>query len=368
MPQILLFSQYAAAAYCPANFNSPGTLVSCGGSCPLVEESKAFTHAEFTKTKKTDATGYVAYDPTHQVIVVAFRGSSSLKNWMTDFRFRHIKADLCDKCEVHRGFWTSWIESRDSVVPAVKLVLALHPKARVVVTGHSLGGAIAVLAAAELRKHGHWVDLYTFGAPRVGTKEVAHYLAGTLGKGKTYRITNLDDPVPHLPPAKFGYRQTFPEYHIDKVDNPITSKDMVYYRKPYGKAQKIGFKMDTRAHVTYFGNISSCDYAAQIADSEIQVNATQLQDIADDPTVAENNFFDDLNEYGIDGIEGETDNDLMAEFTPQTDHMGNDLPATKSTPASTSFVHKGKYRPKTKSNFKVKYEKWKANHKKEEDE
>lgn len=37
------------------------------------------------------------------------------------------------------------------------------------VTGHSLGGALAILAAADIKSVGHKVDeVYTFGQPRVG--------------------------------------------------------------------------------------------------------------------------------------------------------------------------------------------------------
>lgn len=51
-----------------------------------------------------------------------------------------------------------------------------YKTAEVLVTGHSLGGAIATFAALEIRHSGYNVDhFYTFGCPRVGSSRFAKY-------------------------------------------------------------------------------------------------------------------------------------------------------------------------------------------------
>ena len=72
------------------------------------------------------------------------------------------------------------------------------------VTGHSLGGALAVLLAATLMETGIKVSgLYTFGAPRVGDEEFANRLNDELSDGAHWRVVNEEDLVPHLPPEMF---------------------------------------------------------------------------------------------------------------------------------------------------------------------
>lgn len=69
------------------------------------------------------------------------------------------------------------------------------------VTGHSLGGAIAVHAALDLVSINLKVDtLYTYGAPRVGDKKFAEWFVDFSKIKSIYRITHARDPVPHLPP------------------------------------------------------------------------------------------------------------------------------------------------------------------------
>ena len=156
-----LYAGYAAAAYCPGNNDSPGTQVTCPcGNCPLVEASNATTISEFENTIKTDDTGYVAVDDVHKVIVLAFRGSRSVKNWAANFDMAMVWADLCSNCRVHQGFWRSWEEARPVVLPKVQEAVDKHPDYRLVVTGHSLGAAVATLGAANIRQlDSHLADI-----------------------------------------------------------------------------------------------------------------------------------------------------------------------------------------------------------------
>ena len=105
-------------------------------------------------------TGFVATDPTNKLIVVAFRGSESVKNYITDVEFPLVEAaDICATCQAETGFYTSWEEAKSGVIAAVQSAAASNEDYEVVATGHSLGAAIATLAAANLRNLGLTVGL-----------------------------------------------------------------------------------------------------------------------------------------------------------------------------------------------------------------
>jgi len=208
------FSQYSAAAYCLSNNNSPNTKVTCPqGNCARVESADTSTLTEFENSIKSDVTGFVATDATNKLIVLSFRGSRSVRNWITNLVFPVLPTSICPTCASSAGFWSSWLESERSVMAAITQARAEHPDYKIVATGHSLGGALASLAAGVLRSQGVTVDLYTYGAPKVGLEGVSKYLSRT-DMGLNFRVTHKNDPVPKLPPALLGYRHISPEYYV----------------------------------------------------------------------------------------------------------------------------------------------------------
>ncbi|KAF2403878.1 alpha/beta-hydrolase [Trichodelitschia bisporula] len=258
-----LYEQYAAAAYCPGNNNSPNTKLICpSGNCPLVQSSNTSTVTEFQNTLETDATGFVATDNTNKVIVISFRGSVSLRNFITDFNFPLMRTSLCPNCQGSTGFWTSWVEARPQVLDAVKKGVASNPGYKIVATGHSLGGAMATFAAAELRNLGYNVDLCTFGSPRVGDDATATFITNQApAKGANWRMTHWNDPVPRLPPRAFDYAHVSPEYYISVGNGAqVTSNDFITYQgitNSQGNAKWI--LTDILAHGWYFNQISACN-------------------------------------------------------------------------------------------------------------
>jgi fermentation-respiration switch protein FrsA (DUF1100 family) len=120
--------------------------------------------------------------------VVAFRGTvpDCLADWLRDFDA--VPVDDADLGWCHAGF-------RDGARAVFPAILA-GTTGPLVLTGHSLGGALAVLTAALLRAAGQPVaELVTFGAPRAGGFRAQQLLDGVAIR--QYR--NAADPVPDVP-------------------------------------------------------------------------------------------------------------------------------------------------------------------------
>ena len=170
-------------------------------------------------------------------------------------------------CQATQGFYGSWLEARYQVLPALKTAAALYPSYPLTVTGHSLGGAIATLAAADIRNQ-HYpsapIDLYTYGSPRVGTSGLADYITAQAG-GKEYRATHHDDPVPRLPPYTLGFRHVDPEYFIDTQNGQTVTAANVKVINVKTQGNGVGddgafnpFNADLNAHGDYLGPIGAC--------------------------------------------------------------------------------------------------------------
>ncbi len=133
--------------------------------------------------------------------IIAFAGTdpAAFANWITNFNLGTRARDI------HRGFddavEAAWRDISDALKPAG----TAQP---VFITGHSLGGALAIIAAERLRRELkiEASAVYTFGAPRVGSPAFARsYNASGLGE-RTYRLVHGLDIVPTLPPSRLGFR------------------------------------------------------------------------------------------------------------------------------------------------------------------
>ncbi|RAH46203.1 lipase family protein [Aspergillus brunneoviolaceus CBS 621.78] len=263
LDQMDLFAQYSAAAYCSTNIDSASTALSCSAdNCPLVVAAAPTVLDEFNETAEFgDTAGFVAVDSTNKAIVVSFRGSSDLSNWIANIDFGLTDASsICTGCEIHSGFWKAWETVASTIASKVEAAVTTYSDYDLVFTGHSLGAALAAIGATVLRNDGYTVDLYNFGQPRIGNLALADYITDQT-KGSNYRVTHTDDIVPKLPPKLLGYHHFSPEYWITSdTDVTVTTSDITEVTGVDSTAGNDGTLLDSvSAHKFYFEYISACD-------------------------------------------------------------------------------------------------------------
>lgn len=216
-----------------------------------------------------DIFGFVALDPSRSLIVVVFRGSYSVRNWIANFEIDLVHTPICSSCKVHNGFNQAFLERQPAVVAAVNSARAAHPSYGLVITGHSLGAAVATITGAYFRSIGLNCDIYTYGSPRVGNDVFANYVSST-SRGSIFRITHLNDPVPQVPPGGSmawltGYYHTTPEYWLadgsySTMDYGISDVQICTGINPKNCAESIPmWECDVLSHAFYFLSISTCD-------------------------------------------------------------------------------------------------------------
>lgn len=146
---------------------------------------------------KTDTQAFVALPKDEKITnmaIIVFRGTTNVQDWMTNLE---ITAEVIKDCngeiigKFHKGFHDAY----KSVEADIQDQLEGYTHLPLYITGHSLGGALAVICTWYHNK-GTLGACYTFGAPRVGDETI-------MDKFRTpiYRIVNAADPVPFVPPA-----------------------------------------------------------------------------------------------------------------------------------------------------------------------
>lgn len=154
-----------------------------------------------TFNNELDVNGFYAYDKDNKKLYISFRG--------TECKFKDIIFDLLFKklyifkgVKVHSGFLLTYLSIRQKLL---SLIIDSDIE-KIVVTGHSMGGALATLCAFDMKNkfENKSVECFTFGSPRVGNRNFSkEYNKMNI---YSFRVVNGSDVVENLPYSFLGYK------------------------------------------------------------------------------------------------------------------------------------------------------------------
>jgi len=149
------------------------------------------------------------HNPNNNEIIMSFRGSSDIPNWIEDLYAIKTPPGTAfpgiPNAQVEDGFYYYYESLKSCIVNELKTLRGKYPTYNVIITGHSLGAAGAAMCAMDLIVNMAYKNVYcyNFGEPRLGNQAYStaalQYLPGLQ------RMVDYDDCVPKLPPEAFGY-------------------------------------------------------------------------------------------------------------------------------------------------------------------
>ncbi|MBQ6143100.1 MAG: lipase family protein [Clostridia bacterium] len=179
------------------------------------------------ENKKGENAGYIDYNEKENAIFVTFRGTHGYDDIKTDIEFPKQKCSFLNNKEVHGGFLKAYNFFKEKLKKELTELVKKHKDAKIIFTGHSLGGALATLSALDTATNNDFKDkninLITFCSPRVLSNDAYKYsLINQNTKKlheKTIRVWREGDLVSSMPFE--GYSLNFKHFGkslcIDKL-------------------------------------------------------------------------------------------------------------------------------------------------------
>lgn len=162
---------------------------------------------DYINNELTDTQAILVRD--EKDLFVVFRGATNLKDYFTDINilraaFPPSKKFWWFRPHVHKGFYDAYQSVREEIIDVVERELGGR---RLVVTGHSLGAAIAIICSLDLKRTINTpIVMYNFGAPHIGNKAFLKLYNNDVPE--SYRVVNDEDIVPKLLIPGFGHVKT----------------------------------------------------------------------------------------------------------------------------------------------------------------
>lgn len=163
---------------------------------------------EYQPLDHGDTQGFIA--KADGVVLIAFRGTESLGDWIDNL-------DVLPAARPYGNVHSGFMEAFRRVERDIRVALPTGTVAgrKVWLTGHSLGGALATITAAEFGSALPVTGIYTYGQPRLGNSAVRGFFK-LHHPDRFMRFVNDDDVVPRVPP---GYQHVGRLIHFDSSGN-----------------------------------------------------------------------------------------------------------------------------------------------------
>nr|WP_233096041.1 lipase family protein [Alicyclobacillus sp. SO9] len=186
---------------------------------------------------------YTFYTPNHEYFasiietndvgaekayILLFRGTETsilhpvdtVEDIHVDLNLVQVPFDSGDSnAKVHRGykelyqslFTSHWLQTDKSIIEVMNTLDSHSP---LYITGHSLGGALATLAAVDIVRNTQFqnIKVYTFASPRVGNAAFVSDYNQLVPD--TVRVVNANDYVPLEPQVQVPFEEPLYYYHV----------------------------------------------------------------------------------------------------------------------------------------------------------
>ncbi|MFW9081546.1 lipase family protein [Pseudomonas sp. P2757] len=172
----------------------------------------------FDDSKIDNGTNTQAFITHHdEIILISIRGTLELVDFVRDTDAEQIPVRW-GVGKAHQGFYQAY-EAMSEFIDTY--LFNFHTDQKVIICGHSLGGAIATLLAEALRQGSKKYDilLYTYGSPRAGN---ADFVKGASELAH-HRMVNDNDPIPSVPALWMNTRKSIwvPGVIISFISGPF---------------------------------------------------------------------------------------------------------------------------------------------------
>lgn len=257
---ILLAAATCAGSYSSENESSEFNYLSdYGWKIYPLEAKEGKVKVGFTVAEsKKDING-------NKLLVLAFRGSTTLKDWVYDLaasrvvfggnnlkefdKYTAMNARGEDKPKVHNGYnsyaraalrLTIDFENNGKKERIVD-ILKNHKNVKMILTGHSLGGAVATIFAERLVSMGiskEQIPVITFGSPAVGNKQFVKEYGNKIN---LIRVVTAKDPVPGVFQTFFSGYQQFGEkikFDVSTLEFDFQHPIAIYVDFAYNNVEK----------------------------------------------------------------------------------------------------------------------------------
>jgi predicted lipase len=154
------------------------------------------------------------YDSYSESLFIAFRGSVNIQNWIDNIQISKITPYNDTSIGVSKGFYKAYNSIKPDLFDNMPNLVDKYNTRRILLTGHSLGAALATLMAYDIATMFPTYELsyvINFGSPRVGNTAFAKSFNGYASSFTHYRITHYYDIVPHVPEEFLGYEHVSDE-------------------------------------------------------------------------------------------------------------------------------------------------------------
>lgn len=242
--------------------------------------------------------GFIMVDYAKEVIIMVFRSSTTSQDWFSDFNIlptnyepasekqyrRLIKKGVineCKNCKIHRGFNKFTESLSEAFLDEIETILQNFPDFQMVITGHSLGGALASIAGIELKLRGFHPMVLMYATPKIFNYDMKEWVneifdvetihdnimnTGEIEFSSGYfRVVHQGDYIPKIPPF---YHSAGLEIFINKKELPHRRKDLLY-KGPYDMdINQLGLRdrmselvnkwLHTYEHRAYFNLFKGC--------------------------------------------------------------------------------------------------------------